>query len=293
MPEALKIPKAVPVSIYRLIALADQNRWLQLWLAVSCWSPLISSLIAFYSNLCESHRDAFGFETRGICRSGYRFCPWSLASHFGDGVSTSILVIPLPHKVFQNRSIFMKDLTSLIYVWFLIASGAHAGVINFMGKSVWWGNPGFQLHFLRSSAPSLLFHFHSPLCPINIIAKIYGNNMDLIKSLVTKKPGLRKNESVVSSHCTMFESLNQLDDISNMCHLKNSKAISFMTWVVPCGITWKSNLISTRFLQVTQKRSISPSKRWSVNTKKWNEPAVFMSRSVSDWWTTTTSNWWN
>ena len=174
------------------------------------------------------------------------FAPEVWQALLGIVLGTLILVISIASQSIPKLiDLYMRDVKSLLYVWLLIISGAHAGLIklygeiNLMRESSRVFNSHFLMSFCAIVAFPYIFFILRYTKPTNIIAKIYGNNMDLIKSLVTtRNHALVKNESVVASQqYTMFESLNQLDDILEYVSFKNSKAISFMTWVVPCGIT--------------------------------------------------------
>ena len=251
--------------IYRLIALADQNRstaaligcvFLVTFLDIIFDRFLFEPYVSLIETLSGSKPGEFAEVDIG-------FAPEVWQAILAMVLGTLILVISIASQSIPKLiDLYMKDLTSLIYVWFLIASGAHAGVIKLYGEIglVRESSRVFNSHFLMSFCAIVAFPYIFFILrytkPTNIIAKIYGNNMDLIKSLVTpRNHALVKNESVVASQqYTMFESLNQLDDILEYVSFKELKG----DIIYDMGRTMRNYLkikpyLHPDFFRVTQK----------------------------------------
>ena len=251
--------------IYRLIALADQNR--STAALIGCVLLITLLDIIFDRFLFEPYVSLIetlsGSKPGEFAEVDIGFAPEVWQAILAMVLGTLILVISIASQSIPKLiDLYMKDLTSLIYVWFLIASGAHAGVIKLYGEIglVRESSRVFNSHFLMSFCAIVAFPYIFFILrytkPTNIIAKIYGNNMDLIKSLVTpRNHALVKNESVVASQqYTMFESLNQLDDILEYVSFKELKG----DIIYDMGRTMRNYLkikpyLHPDFFRVTQK----------------------------------------
>ena len=251
--------------IYRLIALADQNRSTAALIGCVLLVTLLDIifdrfLFEPYVSLIET---LSGSKPGEFAEVDIGFAPEVWQAILAMVLGTLILVISIASQSIPKLiDLYMKDLTILIYVWFLIASGAHAGVIKLYGEIglVRESSRVFNSHFLMSFCAIVAFPYIFFILrytkPTNIIAKIYGNNMDLIKSLVTpRNHALVKNESVVASQqYTMFESLNQLDDILEYVSFKELKG----DIIYDMGRTMRNYLkikpyLHPDFFRVTQK----------------------------------------
>ncbi len=220
--------------IYRLIAIADQNRSTAALLGCLFLITVLDILFDLY--LFEPYVDLIetlsGSKPGEFAEVDIGFAPEVWQAILGMVLGTLILVISIASQSIPKLiDLYMKDLISLIYVWILIASGAHAGVIKLYGEIglVRESSRVFNAHFLMTFcgivAFPYIFYILRYTKPTNIIAQIYGINMDLIRSLVTPRShALVKNDTVLSSQQhTMFESLNQLDDILEYVSFKELK----------------------------------------------------------------------
>ena len=220
--------------IYRLIAIADQNRSNAAMIGCMLLITLLDIIFDLY--LFEPYVQLIetlsGSKPGEFAEVDIGFAPEVWQAILGMVLGTLILVISIASQSIPKLiDLYMKDMTSLIYVWFLIGSGAHAGVIKLYGEVglVRESSRVFNSHFLMTFCAIVAFPYIFFILrytkPTNIIAKIYGNNMDLIKSLVTSRNhALVGNQAVVSSQqYTMFESLNQLDDILEYVSFKELK----------------------------------------------------------------------
>ena len=251
--------------IYRLIALADQNRSTAALIGCVLLITLLDIIFDrfFFEPYVSLIETLSGSKPGEFAEVDIGFAPEVWQAILAMVLGTLILVISIASQSIPKLiDLYMKDLTSLIYIWFLIASGAHAGVIKLYGEIglVRESSRVFNSHFLMTFCAIVAFPYIFFILrytkPTNIIAKIYGNNMDLIKSLVTpRNHALVKNESVVASQqYTMFESLNQLDDILEYVSFKELKG----DIIYDMGRTMRNYLkikpyLHPDFFRVTQK----------------------------------------
>ena len=251
--------------IYRLIALADQNRSTAALIGCVLLITLLDIIFDrfFFEPYVSLIETLSGSKPGEFAEVDIGFAPEVWQAILAMVLGTLILVISIASQSIPKLiDLYMKDLTSLIYIWFLISSGAHAGVIKLYGEIglVRESSRVFNSHFLMTFCAIVAFPYIFFILrytkPTNIIAKIYGNNMDLIKSLVTpRNHALVKNESVVASQqYTMFESLNQLDDILEYVSFKELKG----DIIYDMGRTMRNYLkikpyLHPDFFRVTQK----------------------------------------
>ena len=161
--------------IYRLIALADQNR--STAALIGCVLLITLLDIIFDRFLFEPYVSLIetlsGSKPGEFAEVDIGFAPEVWQAILAMVLGTLILVISIASQSIPKLiDLYMKDLTSLIYVWFLIASGAHARSYqtlwrNRFGEGI---QQGFQLSFfdvfLRHRCFSL-YLFHSPLYETN------------------------------------------------------------------------------------------------------------------------------
>ncbi|SVD17422.1 uncharacterized protein METZ01_LOCUS370276, partial [marine metagenome] len=161
------------------------------------------------------------------------FAPEVWQALLGIVLGTLILVISIASQSIPKLiDLYMRDVKSLLYVWLLIISGAHAGLIKLYG----------EINLMRESSRVFNTHFLIIICgiiafpyifyvlrltkPTNIIEKIYGNNMDLIQSLTSPRSHamVHIHSVVENQQYEMFEAFNQLDDILEFIDFKEVKA---------------------------------------------------------------------
>ena len=117
--------------IYRLIALADQNR--STAALIGCVLLITLLDIIFDRFLFEPYVSLIetlsGSKPGEFAEVDIGFAPEVWQAILAMVLGTLILVISIASQSIPKLiDLYMKDLTSLIYVWFLIASGAHAGM---------------------------------------------------------------------------------------------------------------------------------------------------------------------
>ena len=150
--------------IYRLIALADQNRSTAALIGCVLLITLLDIifdrfLFEPYVNLIET---LSGSKPGEFAEVDIGFAPEVWQAILAMVLGTLILVISIASQSIPKLiDLYMKDLTSLIYVWFLIASGAHAGVIKLYGEIglVRESSRVFNSHFLMSFCAIVAFPY--------------------------------------------------------------------------------------------------------------------------------------
>ncbi|HIL88841.1 MAG TPA: hypothetical protein EYM25_09075 [Deltaproteobacteria bacterium] len=191
------------------------------------------------------------------------FTPEVWQALLGLVLGTLILVISIASQSIPKLiDLYMKDMLSLLYVWFLIVGGGHAlliklyGEINLMRES----SRVFNTHILLTVCAVISFPYVFYILrytkPTNIINRIHSNNMDRIRSLAFPRiKGLMNEKKVVERYQhEIFESLNQLDDILEYVSFKELKAdiINDMGATIRDYMDLKQEF-DPRFFEVQQK----------------------------------------
>ncbi|MEC9461298.1 MAG: hypothetical protein VYD14_08850, partial [SAR324 cluster bacterium] len=210
--------------LYRLIAYADARRSISSFLFilfVVVISDIIFNIYLFvpYTELIES---ISGVNPGGFEELDVGFAPEVWQALLGMILGTLILVISIASQSIPKLiDIYMKNVPSLLYIWFLIISGGHALIIKIYGEIGLTREPSriFNTHFLLAicsiSAFPYVFYILRQTKPTNIINRIYNTNMDQITALTSKRNRALAHIPDVVEHqqYTIFEALNQLDDI--------------------------------------------------------------------------------
>ena len=238
-PEALTEQKSANVSfslfLYRLIAYADARRSIASFvfiLFVVVISDIIFNKYLFvpYTELVESFS---GVDPGGFDELDVGFAPEVWQALLGMILGTLILVISIASQSIPKLiDIYMKNVPSLLYIWFLIISGGHALIIKIYGEIGLIREPSriFNTHFLLTICSIIafpyVFYILRQTKPTNIINRIYNNNMDQITALTSKRNRALAHIPNVVEHqqYTIFEALNQLDDILEFSSFKELKA---------------------------------------------------------------------
>lgn len=178
-------------------------------------------------------------------------------------LGTLIIVISIASQSIPKLiDLYMEDWTSLFYVWFLIISGAHAAFIILYG----------EIETPRASSRVLNVHFLLTLCivlafpyifyilkytkPSNVINKIFIRNSKQIHAMATWRVNILMDMPalVEEFQFTMFEAMNQLDDLLAYVSFKEPKAdiIQNMSTTVQQYIHLKSSF-NPEFFKVSEK----------------------------------------
>ncbi|HBL55411.1 MAG TPA: hypothetical protein EYO46_07800 [Candidatus Lambdaproteobacteria bacterium] len=237
--EVIAEPKSKNVSfsffLYRLIAYADARRSIASFiivLFVVAISDIIFNNFLFvpYSELIET---LSGVQPGGFAELDVGFAPEVWQALLGMILGTLILVISIASQSIPKLiDLYMKDIPSLLYIWFLIISGGHALIIKIYGEIGLVREPSriFNTHFLLVICSIIAFPYVFYILrytkPTNIINRIYHNNMDQITSLTSARNRALAHIPKVVEHqqYTIFEALNQLDDILEYVSFKELKA---------------------------------------------------------------------
>ena len=221
--------------LYRFIEFADERRssasfFFILLVVVLADVIFHHVLFAPYVSLVET---LSGVQPGEFSEVDIGFTPEVWQALLGLVLGTLILVISIASQSIPKLiDLYMKDLPSLLYVWFLIVCGGHAlliklyGEINLMRES----SRVFNTHILLTVCALISFPYVFYILrytkPTNIINRIYSNNMDRIRSLALPRiKGLMNDKKVVERYqYEIFESLNQLDDILEYVSFKELKA---------------------------------------------------------------------
>jgi len=221
--------------IYRLIAYADARRsvasFVIILFLVTISDKLFSDfLFVPYVELVES---LSGVPPGGFAELDIGFAPEVWQALLGMVLGTLILVISIASQSIPKLiDFYMRDIPSLLYIWFLIISGVHALIIKIYGEIGLVREPSriFNTHFLLTICTIIAFPYVFYILrytkPTNIINRIYNNNMDQIRALTSSRNrALAHIPKVVEyQQYTIFEALNQLDDILEFSSFKELKA---------------------------------------------------------------------
>ncbi|MEZ7975427.1 MAG: hypothetical protein QMC48_10505 [SAR324 cluster bacterium] len=237
--EALTDKKSVNLSfslfLYRLIAYADASRYIASFifiLFVVVISDIIFGKYLFvpYTELVESF---FGVNPGGFDELDVGFAPEVWQALLGMILGTLILVISIASQSIPKLiDIYMKNIPSLLYIWFLIISGGHALIIKIYGEIGLIREPSriFNTHFLLTTCSIIafpyVFYILRQTKPTTIIYRIYNNNMAQITALTSKRNRALAHIPKIVEHQqhSIFEALNQLDDILEFSSFKELKA---------------------------------------------------------------------
>ena len=176
----------------------------------------------------------------------------------------------------------MRDVRSLLYIWFLIISGGHALIIKIYGEIGLVREPSriFNTHFLLTICSIIAFPYVFYILrytkPTNIIERIYRENMNRIRALTSSRShALAHIPAVVEQQqYNMFESLNQLDDILEFIDFKEVKAdiISDMSRTIQNYIRLKPEIHADYYKVSPKVRTDISFKTMVGNLKKWKKP---------------------
>ena len=275
--EALKEQKSANVSfslfLYRFIAFADARRSIASFVFI-LFFVIISDIIfnkylfVHYTELVESFS---GVNPGGFDELDVGFAPEVWQALLGMILGTLILVISIASQSIPKLiDIYMKNVPSLLYIWFLIISGGHALIIKIYGEIGLIREPSriFNTHFLLTICSIIafpyVFYILRQTKPTNIINRIYNNNMDQITALTSKRNRALAHIPSVVEHqqYTIFEALNQLDDILEFSSFKELKAdiVHDMSMTLQNYIRLKKNIASGFFI-------VSPKVRTDISFK--------------------------
>ncbi|MBC8258639.1 MAG: hypothetical protein H8E38_06475 [SAR324 cluster bacterium] len=251
--------------LYRLIAYADARRSIAsfifiLLLVMICDILFNKFLFVPYVGLVET---LSGVQPGGFAELDVGFAPEVWQALLGMVLGTLILVISIASQSIPKLiDLYMKDITSLLYIWLLILSGGHALIIKIYGEIgiVRESSRIFNTHFLLTLCSVIAFPYVFYILrytkPTNIIYRIYHNNMDQIRALTSKRNRALSHVPEVVEHqqYTIFEALNQLDDILEFVSFKELKAdiIHDMGLTLKNYIRLKKN-ISADFFKVSPR----------------------------------------
>ena len=237
--EELAEQKSTNVSfsffLYRLIAYADARRSIASFIVVLSVVVLVDIifnkyLFVPYIELVESLSNA---SLGGFAELDIGFAPEVWQALLGMILGTLILVISIASQSIPKLiDLYMKDVPSLLYIWLLIISGGHALIIKIYGEIgiVRESSRIFNTHFLLTICAIIAFPYVFYILrytkPTNIINRIYNNNMDQITALTSKRNRALSHipDVVEYQQYSIFEALNQLDDILEFVSFKELKA---------------------------------------------------------------------
>ena len=259
--------------LYRLIAYADARRSISSFLFilfVVVISDIIFNIYLFvpYTELIES---ISGVNPGGFEELDVGFAPEVWQALLGMILGTLILVISIASQSIPKLiDIYMKNVPSLLYIWFLIISGGHALIIKIYGEIGLVREPSriFNTHFLLTICSIIafpyVFYILRQTKPTNIINRIYNTNMDQITALTSKRNRALAHIPDVVEHqqYTIFEALNQLDDILEFSSFKELKAdiVHDMSMTLQNYIRLKKNIAPAFF-------NVSPKVRTDISFK--------------------------
>jgi len=259
--------------LYRLIAYADARRSISSFLFilfVVVISDIIFNKYLFvpYTELIES---ISGVNPGGFEELDVGFAPEVWQALLGMILGTLILVISIASQSIPKLiDIYMKNVPSLLYIWFLIVSGGHALIIKIYGEIGLVREPSriFNTHFLLTTCSIIafpyVFYILRQTKPTNIINRIYNTNMDQITALTSKRNRALAHIPDVVEHqqYTIFEALNQLDDILEFSSFKELKAdiVHDMSMTLQNYIRLKKNIAPAFF-------NVSPKVRTDISFK--------------------------
>ena len=251
--------------LYRFLEFADEHRSSASFFFILI--GVVLSDVIFHNFLFEPYvslvESLSGVQPGEFAEVDIGFTPEVWQALLGLVLGTLILVISIASQSIPKLiDLYMKDMLSLLYVWFLIVGGGHAlliklyGEINLMRES----SRVFNTHILLTVCAVISFPYVFYILrytkPTNIINRIHSNNMDRIRSLAFPRiKGLMNEKKVVERYQhEIFESLNQLDDILEYVSFKELKAdiINDMGATIRDYMDLKQEF-DPRFFEVQQK----------------------------------------
>ena len=130
----------------------------------------------------------------GFAELDIGFAPEVWQALLGMVLGTLILVISIASQSIPKLiDFYMKDIRSLLYIWFLIISGGHALIIKIYGEIGLVREPSriFNTHVLLTICSIIAFPYVFYILrytkPTNIIERIYKENMNKIRSLTSTR----------------------------------------------------------------------------------------------------------
>ncbi len=221
--------------LHRAIAFADSNRSVASFITVLLTVLAADILFArfFFEPYVGLVESLSGVQPGEFSEVDIGFAPEVWQALLGMVLGTLILVISIASQSIPKLiDLYMKDLPSLIYIWFLIISGGHAlliklyGEINLMRESSRVFNAHILMTICAIIAFPYIFYILRYTKPTNIIARIYDNNMVQINGLTSARSHALVTIPKVVEHqqYSIFEALNQFDDILEYVSFKELKA---------------------------------------------------------------------
>ncbi len=221
--------------VYHLIAFVDTHRSVASFTVILLLVAICDNLFNYYlfdpyARLVET---LSGVPPGGFAELDIGFAPEVWQALLGMVLGTLILVISIASQSIPKLiDFYMRDIRSLLYIWFLIISGMHALIIKIYGEIGLVREPSriFNTHFLLTICSIIAFPYVFYILrytkPTNLIDRIYNNNMDQIKALTSSRShALAHIPKVVErQQYSIFEALNQLDDILEYSSFKELKA---------------------------------------------------------------------
>ena len=173
--ESQKSSLQISFYIFRALAFADRNRSIASLVGVVLLVTLCD--ILFDAVLFEPYKGVIAFFS-GSFPEGFEGVDMGFSAEvwqalLGMILGTLILVISIASQSIPKLiDLYMKDLPSLIYVWFLIVSGMHAILVNLTRILIWFVLPAecLTLIFFLSSQLFLPFPIFSTFCGIPNLA---------------------------------------------------------------------------------------------------------------------------
>ena len=251
--------------LYRLIAYADARRSIASFIVV--FSTVVLCDILFNNFLFLPYSEFVevlsGKQPGGFAELDIGFAPEVWQALLGMVLGTLILVISIASQSIPKLiDLYMKDTISLLYIWLLIISGVHALVVKIYGEIGLLRESSriFNTHFLLTICAILAFPYVFYILrytkPTNIINKIYNENMDQIMTFRSSRSHALAHIPSIVEHqqFSIFEALNQLDDILEFVSFKELKAdiVHDMSSTIQNYIRIKKE-ISPEFFKVSSK----------------------------------------
>ena len=226
---------SISFFLYRLIAYADARRSIASFIAI--FTIVIISDIFFniflFAPYTELIENLSGKKPGGFGDLDIGFAPEVWQALLGMVLGTLILVISIASQSIPKLiDLYMKDIKSLLYIWLLIISGAHALIVKIYGEIglIRESSRIFNTHFLLTICAIIAFPYVFYILrytkPTNIINKIYNENLDQILTLTSSRSHALAHIPSIVEHqqYSIFEALNQLDDILEFVSFKELKA---------------------------------------------------------------------
>ena len=226
---------SISFFLYRLIAYADARRSIASFIAI--FTIVIISDIFFniflFAPYTELIENLSGKKPGGFGDLDIGFAPEVWQALLGMVLGTLILVISIASQSIPKLiDLYMKDIKSLLYIWLLIISGAHALIVKIYGEIglIRESSRIFNTHFLLTICAIIAFPYVFYILrytkPTNIINKIYNENLDQIMTLTSSRSHALAHIPSIVEHqqYSIFEALNQLDDILEFVSFKELKA---------------------------------------------------------------------